>query len=539
MLAADADPQVAIQSTTSSLRRVAAIDIGTNSTHLLVAAVDATLKTFSIIQTEKSTTRLGERDQETGNLSEAAIQRGFETLRRFRDLAHSHQVEQIMTAATSAVREAPNGRDFLALVKEELGLDVDLISGPEEARLIYLGVLSGMSFGDRPHLLLDIGGGSTELILADGRDARALTSTRVGAVRLQRDFVKDDPIPPNRRAFLQAFIQGSLEPAVDKVRRRIKPGETPLLVATSGTAMAIGTLAAQEDVRPPLKLHGYRLTRQRLDTVVEKLIALTPAQRRELSPLNERRAEIIVPGALILQTTMQMLGAQELLLSERALREGLIVDWMLRHGLLEDRFSFQSSIRQRTVIHQVQRFAVNQKRAERVAAHALTLYDQSKGVMHNDDGQGRELLWAAAMLHACGQHINLSAYPKHSWYLIRHGELLGYSEAEHLMVAAIARYHRRSLPKKRHESWQALQHRQNRRTVNEMALLLRLAAALDRRPDPVVSSLRLQVSASALEIELHSERLNQNLSLEKWSLESCIDVVREAVGITLKVKVQE
>lgn len=539
MLAADADPQVAIQSTTSSLRRVAAIDIGTNSTHLLVAAVDATLKTFSIIQTEKSTTRLGERDQETGNLSQAAIQRGFETLRRFRDLAHSHQVEQIMTAATSAVREAPNGRDFLALVKEELGLDVDLISGPEEARLIYLGVLSGMSFGDRPHLLLDIGGGSTELILADGRDARALTSTRVGAVRLQRDFVKDDPIPPNRRAFLQAFIQGSLEPAVDKVRRRIKPGETPLLVATSGTAMAIGTLAAQEDVRPPLKLHGYRLTRQRLDTVVERLIALTPAQRRELSPLNERRAEIIVPGALILQTTMQMLGAQELLLSERALREGLIVDWMLRHGLLEDRFSFQSSIRQRTVIHQVQRFAVNQKRAERVAAHALTLYDQSKGVMHNDDGQGRELLWAAAMLHACGQHINLSAYHKHSWYLIRHGELLGYSEAEHLMVAAIARYHRRSLPKKRHESWQALQHRQNRRTVNEMALLLRLAAALDRRPDPVVSSLRLQVSASALEIELHSERLNQNMSLEKWSLESCIDVVREAVGITLKVKVQE
>ena len=539
MLAADADPQVAIQSTTSSLRRVAAIDIGTNSTHLLVAAVDATLKTFSIIQTEKSTTRLGERDQETGNLSQAAIQRGFETLRRFRDLAYSHQVEQIMTAATSAVREAPNGRDFLALVKEELGLDVDLISGPEEARLIYLGVLSGMSFGDRPHLLLDIGGGSTELILADGRDARALTSTRVGAVRLQRDFVKDDPIPPNRRAFLQAFIQGSLEPAVDKVRRRIKPGETPLLVATSGTAMAIGTLAAQEDVRPPLKLHGYRLTRQRLDTVVERLITLTPAQRRELSPLNERRAEIIVPGALILQTTMQMLGAQELLLSERALREGLIVDWMLRHGLLEDRFSFQSSIRQRTVIHQVQRFAVNQKRAERVAAHALTLYDQSKRVMHNDDGQGRELLWAAAMLHACGQHINLSAYHKHSWYLIRHGELLGYSEAEHLMVAAIARYHRRSLPKKRHESWQALQHRQNRRTVNEMALLLRLAAALDRRPDPVVSSLRLQVSASALEIELHSERLNQNLSLEKWSLESCIDVVREAVGITLKVKVQE
>ena len=519
-------------------RRVAAIDIGTNSTHLLVASVDTTLGTFSIEQAEKSTTRLGERDPDSGELTSAGMQRGYETLRRFRDLAISHDVEQIVTAATSAVREAPNGREFLQSIQDGLDMDVDLVSGPEEARLIYLGVLSGMSFGDRPHLLLDIGGGSTELILADGRDARALTSTRVGAVRLQRDFVKDDPIPPQRRSFLQAFIQGSLEPAVDKVHRRIKPGEIPVLVATSGTAMAIGALAASEDDRPPLKLHGYRVSRQRLDRVVEKLVTMTPEQRRDLSPINDRRAEIIVPGALILQTTMQMLGVDELVLSERALREGLIVDWMLRHGLLEDRFSFQSSIRQRTVIHQVQRFAVNQRRAERVATHALSLYDATEGLMHQDDGQGRELLWAAAMLHACGQHINLSAYHKHSWYLIRHGELLGYSEAEHLMVAAIARYHRRSLPKKRHESWQALVTRDNRRRVSEMALLLRLAAALDRRPEPVVASLRVNTTPDVIDLVLVPERLNQNLSLEQWSLESCAEVVREASGVKLRVSVQ-
>ena len=192
----------ASRTSSRSIRKVAAIDIGTNSTHLLVASVDTTLGTFSIDQAEKSTTRLGERDPDTGQLSAAAMQRGFDTLRRFCDLATSHSVEQIVTAATSAVREAPNGREFLQKIKDGLGLEVDLVSGPEEARLIYLGVLSGMSFGDRPHLLLDIGGGSTELILADGRDARALTSTRVGAVRLQRDFVKDDPIPPQRRSFL-------------------------------------------------------------------------------------------------------------------------------------------------------------------------------------------------------------------------------------------------------------------------------------------------------------------------------------------------
>ena len=545
--AAEVDPsnQTARQSShrdpagSPKVRTVAAIDVGTNSTHMLVASVDVALGTFSIDLAEKSNTRLGERDPETGELTPEAMTRGLESLRRFRELALSHQVEQVVVAATSAVREAPNGRDFLQTIKDELDLDVDLVSGPEEARLIYLGVLSGMPFGDRPHLVLDIGGGSTELILADGRDARALTSTRVGAVRLQRDFVKDDPIPPQRRSFLQAFIQGSLEPAVDKVHRRIKPGETPVLVATSGTAMAIGALAASEDDRPPLKLHGYKVSRQRLNRVVDRLAVMTPEQRRGLAAINDRRAEIIVPGSLILQTTMQMLGVDELVLSERALREGLIVDWMLRHGLLEDRFSFQSSIRQRTVVHQVQRFAVNQARAERVASHALTLYDSTHKTLHRDDGSGRDLLWAAAMLHACGQHINLSAYHKHSWYLIRHGELLGYSESEHLMIAAIARYHRRSLPKKRHESWQALQTRDNRRTVSEMALLLRLAAALDRRPDPVVQTLKAAVKGSDLILELVPERVNQNLSLEQWSLESCSALVRDVTGLHLKIRVQD
>ena len=520
------------------VRHVAAIDVGTNSTHMLVASVDVALGTFSIDLAEKSNTRLGERDPDTGELTPEAMARGLESLRHFRELALSHQVEQIVIAATSAVREAPNGREYLQVIKDQLELDVDLVSGPEEARLIYLGVLSGMPFGDRPHLVLDIGGGSTELILADGRDARALTSTRVGAVRLQRDFVKDDPIPPQRRSFLQAFIQGSLEPAVDKVRRRIKPGETPVLVATSGTAMAIGALAASEDDRPPLKLHGYKVSRQRLDRVVDRLAMMTTDQRRGLAAINDRRAEIIVPGSLILQTTLRMLDVDELVLSERALREGLIVDWMLRHGLLEDRFSFQSSIRQRTVIHQVQRFAVNQARAERVASHALSLYDSTHQTLHRDDGSGRDLLWAAAMLHACGQHINLSAYHKHSWYLIRHGELLGYSESEHLMIAAIARYHRRSLPKKRHESWQGLQTRDNRRTVSEMALLLRLAAALDRRPEPVVKRLKAVVRGGELILELVSERLNQNLSLEQWSLESCSVVVKAVTGLKLKVRVQ-
>ena len=526
------------ESPSSSIRPVAGIDIGTNSIHLLIAQVDTALRSFSVLLTEKSTTRLGERDPDSGDLSPDAIERAFTTLRHCRELAASHGVQpgDVVTAATSAVREAPNGREFLQAIQEQLGLEVDLVSGPEEARLIYLGVLSGMAFGDQPHLILDIGGGSTELVLADGRDARALTSTRVGAVRLQREFVHDDPLPPQRVEFLRAFIQGSLEPAVLKVRQRIEAGEKPVLVATSGTAMAIAAMAAAEDPRPPLRMQGYRISRERLDQLLARLLGMTPAQRRAMPGLNERRAEIIVPGALILQTAMAMLGAKEFVVCERALREGLIVDWMLRNDLIVDRFAFQSSIRQRTVLHQAQRYGVDLPRAERVASYALSLYGQTQGLLHQDDGTGRQLLWAAAMLHSCGQHINTGAYHKHSWYLIHHGELLGYSDSEHLMVAAIARYHRRSLPKKRHEAWQLLEGREQRRLVASMALMLRMAVALDRRPQPVVAGIQVRRDGnSGCSIRLEPMASDLDLSLERWSLAACAGAVEEAVGVRLRV----
>ena len=526
-------------------RRVAAIDIGTNSIHLLIAEVDEQLRSFGVLLAEKATTRLGERDPVSGDLSAEAMERAFRTLRHDCQLAESHGVEQIVTAATSAVREAPNGGQFLQTLQEQLGLEVDLVSGPEEARLIYLGVLSGMAFGERPHAIIDIGGGSTELVLADGSDARVLTSTRIGAVRLQREFCQPDPLPPERRGFLQAYIQGAMDPAVAELKKALRPAETLQLVGTSGTAMALAALAAAEDPTPPLKLQGYRLSKERIDQLVARLLLMTPEQRRGLTAINERRAEIIVPGALILQTTMAMLGARDLLVCDRALREGLIVDWMLRNQLLGDRFSFQSSIRERTVLHLARQFGVDLERADRVAGHALSLYDQTRGVLHDDDGEGRQLLWAAAQLHTCGKSINISAYHKHTWYLIRNGELLGYSQTEHLMVAAIARYHRRSLPKKRHESWQLITGREQRRCVAGMALLLRLAAALDRRPAAVIEAIRVRpgdgADAQVLELELQprlpaSGEPAPDLSLERWSLRACAEVVLEASGVELRVR---
>ena len=515
--------------------RIATIDIGTNSTHLLIANLEPKLNTFSIELAEKSTTRLGERDPETGELTSLAMNRAFETLKRFKDLSESYKVESLIIAATSAVREASNGKNFLCEIKKKIGLDVELISGAEEARLIYLGVLSGMQFGNEPHLVLDIGGGSTELILADSGEARALTSTKIGAVRLQREFIKKDPISSQSELFLRSFIRGSMESAIDKVSKRIKAGEKPVFVATSGTAMAIGSLISQKENHIQSKLQGYKISKINLDNIVSKLIKMTPSERSHLASLSERRSEIIVPGALILQTIMSMVDVDEIVLSERALREGLVVDWMCRNNYLKDQLSFQGSIRERTVLHQSRRFGVNSKRSQRVSEFALAFYDQTKGILHNDNGEGRDLLWAAARLHACGKHINISSYHKHSWYLIRNGELLGYSQAEHLMVAAIARYHRKSLPKKRHESWQLLIDDDQRKLVNDMSLMLRLSTAMDRRPEPLISKIVIEANIKKVDIELIPIDLGQNLDLEKWSLSKVVLLVKKIRNIDINI----
>ena len=515
---------------------VGAIDIGTNSTHLLIASIDTSLKTFSIELAEKSTTRLGEKDLVTGELTDIAIERSLETLKRFKDLADSYKVRNLLVAATSAVREAPNSFYFLDLVKKKINLDVEIISGTEEARLIYLGVLSGMKLGDRPHVLIDIGGGSTELILADGSEAKALTSTKIGAVRLKREFISKEPLSIRNREFLNAFIQGSLESAVDKISRRIPLGSTPVMVATSGTAMAIGNLILNDKSNSKTKLHGLKISKELVDQQVEKLLKIAPQEIKKLTSLSDRRAEIIVPGILIMQITMQMMKTKEVVLSERALREGLVVDWMLRKGYLEDRFSLQGNIRKSTVLHQAKRFGVDSSRAEKVAQYALTLYDNTYGVLHTDNGEGRELLWAAAILHSCGQHINLSSYHKHTWYLIRHGELLGYSQAEHFMVAAIARYHRKGFPKKRHEAWQSLGDRVQREIVSQMSILLRLATSLDRRPEPIIASIKVKVDDRKIKLKLVPERPDQNFAIEEWSLKKTLLAIGEHINAVIETE---
>ncbi|MGB0561512.1 MAG: Ppx/GppA phosphatase family protein [Spirulinaceae cyanobacterium] len=518
---------------------LAAIDIGTNSIHMVIVRVDATLSTFKIIAREKDTVRLGDRDPKTHHLTPAAIERALGALRRCQDLANSFEAQQIIATATSATREAPNGKDFIQQVEQELGLQIDLISGPEEARRIYLGVFSGIEFTPQPHVIIDIGGGSTELILADRQDARFLSSTKVGAVRLTHEFVEHDPMTPKELQYLHAYVRGMLERPVEQIRTHLQPEEpAPRLIGTSGTIETLITLCAEaSEAGVPNLLNGYTVSREQLEAIAAQLAEMSYQERLELSGLNERRAEIIGAGAVVLIEAMQMLGLEQLTLCERALREGMIVDWMLKNGLIENKLRYQSDIRQRSVQQLAQRYGVDNDYSKTVARFALELFDALQGKLHFWQEPERSLLWTAAMLHNSGIYISHAAHHKHSYYLIRHGELLGYSENEVEIVANLARYHRKSKPKKKHDNFQALPDKRSRQLVEQLSAILRLAVGLDRRQRGAVAEIHCTYDAEHRQAYLYLTPSNpgDRCELEIWNLGYKKEVFEGEFEVSLEV----
>ncbi|ASC73363.1 Exopolyphosphatase [Halomicronema hongdechloris C2206] len=503
-------------------RILAAIDVGTNSIHMVVVKIQPSLPTFTIIDREKETVRLGNFCEKTGGLSKDAMERAIAALKRCCDIAHSLQAEDIVAVATSAVREASNGTEFLRRVKNEVGLAIDLISGTEEARRIYLGVLSGMEFHSQPHTIIDIGGGSTELILGTGEPHRFLSSTKVGAVRLTGQFISSNPVNEMEFNCLRAYVRGMLEPPTDDLKRHLASSETPRLVGTSGTIECLAALSAHDRLGfVPDPLNGYQIRYDDLVELVERLRHLTYTERLALPDMSARRAEIIVAGAVILQQAMELLGAEAITICERALREGLVVDWMLTHGLIEDRMQFQRSVRQRSVVKTAQKYRVNLTHGERVAQFAVTLFDQTREHLHAWGHLERELLWAAGILHNCGHFISHSAHHKHSYYLIRNGELLGYTETELETIANLARYHRKSPPKKKHSNYRNLPTKHHRQLVSQLSAMLRVAVALDRRSVGAIASLNCQFDADdrILHLVLTASRSGDDCASELWNLE--------------------
>ncbi|BAY80920.1 exopolyphosphatase [Calothrix parasitica NIES-267] len=519
-----------------SERIIAAIDLGTNSVHMVIVRLEPQIPSFSIIGKEKETVRLGDRDIETGNLKLKIMERTVNALRRFQEIAKTFNAEAIIAVATSAVREAPNGREFLYRIKNELNLDVDLISGQEEARRIYLGVLSGMEFNNQPHTIIDIGGGSTEIILGDSDDERCLSSTKVGAVRLTSELITTDPISDQEYNYLRAYAKGMLERATEEILSNIRFEEKARLVGTSGTIETLANIHAKETLDSiPSTLNGYSFSLKDLREMVSRLRKMTNSERAEIPGMAERRSEVILAGAVILQEAMTLLGVESITTCERALREGVIVDWMLAHDLIDNRLRFQSTIRQRSILKIASKYNVDSRYSERIATLALSLFDQTKGYLHEWGNQERFLLWAASELHNCGHYISHSSHHKHSYYLIRNSGLLGYNETEIEIIANLARYHRKSQPKKKHENFQSLTTKEQKLVVEQLSPLLRLATSLDRRQIGAIS--RIECNYHKDEKELHLKLFpanrDEDCAVELWSLSYSKLVFEEVFGVKL------
>jgi len=504
-----------------------AIDIGTNSIHMVIVKIDTTLPSFNIIGKEKDTVRLGDFCEETGNLTEEAMARGIASLKRCLQIAESFQADDVIAVATSAVREAGNGQIFIERVKAETGLSINLISGNEEARRIYLGVISTMELKGTPHIIVDIGGGSTEIIAGRGGAYDFLSSSKVGAVRLSARFISTDPISKKEFEYIRAYVRGVLEPTTDALKAKLKKvlsgtehEETPLkMIGTSGTIECLAVLAAVDETGvTPDPLNGYLLTYDDLSKWTNQLRKMAYEERLALPGMSDRRAEIIVPGAIILQTVMELLGISQLQICERALREGVVVDWMLINGLIEDRMAFQESVRNRSVRKLANKYRAN---GDTVAEFATQLFDQTKGALHDLGPLAHEYLWAAAMLHNSGHYINHSAHHKHSYYLIRNGGLIGFTETEVEIIGNIARYHRKSQPKRRHENYNNLPSKSERKLVDQLGAMLRIAVALDRARSHAIAAIHTTFDSknSTLTLQLTPYDANNECELELWNID--------------------
>ncbi|MFN4886903.1 MAG: Ppx/GppA phosphatase family protein, partial [Pseudanabaena sp.] len=458
-----------------------------------------------------------------------------------KEICRTQKVEEIVAVATSATREAPNGAEFIRRINEELGLYIEVISGQEEARRIYLGVISAMELKDEPHLLIDIGGGSTEIILGDGRDPKYLSSTKIGAVRLTDLFVSTDPISQTEYDRLLGYILGSIERPTDDLRSLLQEKNIKSLnaIGTSGTVETLAILHSREKTGlVPNPLQGYEIPFADLENIVWRLRRANLDERTAM--VRQKRAEIILAGALILLETMRLMGIPKITLCQSALREGLVVDWMIRHGYIEDGWRYQSTVRDRSIFKLADKYGIDTKYAKQVADHALSIFDQTKGVFHEWSDNERHLLWAAAMLHNSGHHISHDAHHKHSYYLIRNGELLGYTESEIEVIANLARYHRKSEPKKKHDNFQRLGSERLKLFIRQASTFLRLATALDRRQIGAITSIRVACNSRTRTCSLHltPKQSNDPCTLELWSLDYKKQPFEMQFNVTLSVSLE-
>ncbi len=499
------------------MSKLAVIDIGTNSIHMLLAEIlpDAS---FKILDRFKDITRLGNGVFATRRLSDEAMARALEVLKTLVTLARNKGFDRIVAVATSAVREAKNGGDFVALIMEHMGLRVRVISGTEEARLIFLGVKHSIALPDGPTLVVDIGGGSVELIVGNREGLIHGKSLKLGAIRLAEQFLPKTPPSELMMHAMDDAVLAHLRDALGSFKMKTFQS----LVATSGMAGNVGEVIHLRQTGRPLPQHNLATILLKDIRSLEAELAKSSVKARLAIPgLDPKRVDTLLPTAVVLRCLLELSGLNEITLCDRAIREGVIYDFIVRHreGLKAERDI--PDVRRRNVIGLARRCHAPEAHSLHVADLALGLFDQTKQE-HRLGQQERTWLEYAAILHDVGYLINPRQHHKHAYYLIKNSDLGGLTAEEIDVVANIARYHRRALPSMKHEALACLTPRLQR-VVKILASLLRIADGLDRTHFSLVQALSVKFGKQ-ITIEV---QLTGDAEMELWAAKSRADLFEQ------------
>ena len=468
---------------------IAALDIGTNSFHLVVAKPVET--GFEVITSEKEVIRLGHGAGDMKQLEPEAIERGIASLKRMRAVADVHGA-RLRAVATSAVREAKNRNEFIKRARKEADIDVEVISGVEEARLIHLGARYAVAVGEQPMLLCDIGGGSTELVIASGDEILLARSFKLGAVRLTDRFFSTDALHPSALSSCRKFVRSMLA----TIKPEVLELGFEIAVVSSGSVEAVAKLIRKLNDEPePKSFNRYEFSAKDLTKILD-LLADTPTvkERSQVFGLDSARAEIILAGAVILEGIALSFDVEKFTYSDYALREGVLFDTLAREKLLDHPEDIDPALL--SVKQLADRCDDRPEHSAYVAKIALSLFDGLQKKLRLPP-TSRRYLEAAALLANVGVVVSHSKHHLHSYYVIRNSELVGLTDREIELIAVIARYHRKSAPKQSHAEFAQLSET-DQKLVTSLAAILRIAIGLDRTQDGRVKSVTVRAEDEQL-----------------------------------------
>lgn len=499
------------------MAKLAVIDIGTNSIHMVLAEIlpDASYK---ILDRFKDMTRLGNGAFAARRLSDEAIGRAVGVLKTLVTLAKNKGFERIAAVATSAVREAKNGGDFVDLVEEQTGIKIRVISGIEEARLIFLGVRHSMSLSDGRTLVVDVGGGSVELIVGTREGLQHAKSLKLGAIRLSDQYLTKTPPTEGMRKQLDETVTITVQDALDAFK--VKPFDA--VVATSGMAGNLAEIVHLKQTGRPLpQLNLARVKLKDLRAVEIEIGQSSVKARLSIPGLDPKRVDTLFPAVVVLRHVLELSGVDEMTVCDKAIREGVIYDFIDRHrdGLKAEREI--PDVRRRNIIGLARRCQAPEVHSLHVAGLALRLFDQTQRLHHLGDLE-RSWLEFAAILHDIGYLINPRQHHKHAYYLIKQSDIGGLTAEEIEVIANIARYHRRSLPAAKHEGYADLPVKL-KRTIRILSALLRVADALDRTHFSVVQTVNVKIG-QALTI---AATVSGDAGMEIWSASQRADLLEQ------------